>query len=74
MLDLIFPFSKMCLDAKSASLFILPAMDNVIKGETPAAFIDKARTRIIRTALADLDDNFLTQPTVGVLSQKIANV
>ena len=64
----------MCLDAKLASFFLLLAIDRVISGNTPAAFIARARILISLATCSDFDDNFLTYPTVGVLLQIIAIV
>ena len=65
-LDLIFPFSKMCDNVKSLSLFILPAIKKVIRGEIHVVFIDKASMRISCSALTDFDNSFLAYPVVGV--------
>ena len=68
------PLTKMCLEAKSASLLLLPAIDNVIKGDTSAAFMSRAKLLINLAAIGYFDESLCTHPTAGALPQKIAMV
>ena len=68
------PLVKMCLEAKSASLLLIPAMDNFIKGDTFSAFMARANNLVNFVALGNFDDSLRTHPTLGVLSHKMTMV
>jgi len=61
------------LDAVSAIMFSVPAMENEIKGEASLAWSRMASARVSRPATLDRDElNLFVQLTVGVLSHHAA--